>query len=589
MRCKHLEPGRHSRGKQRGAALILVMFLIGLSVAAYTIKAFNLASLQSQRDQETMEALGDAKDALIAWSVTHSELPGLMPYPDREDDPAGYDGKSDCPFPGTAFSYGFLLGQLPVYGQTNPCASPQDGLGGNWQDAQGNRLWYAVSRNLVQDYELAVSDPSFNPIINPGFINAPYTDPPYRRRGHTTGYRWLIVRDRNGNVISDRVAVVIIAPGLPLTTQDRSAAAPEATEFLDSLQIGATVYSNQDYDSDEEDFILGDDSYKLSPLDTTYQLPYNFNDKLVFITIDELMAAVDKRAAATAIDALEEYRSANGNFPLAAQLGTTSQYACEPSKYEGFLPLDNHTCTKTRISSSSSSFSCSAPSTPINTGITSVRFRENDLLLDFLSDSGACVANGDSCTCTGAGSCSELLNLFSFNCDADLNCNATGTSGSYRVNGGKFSTSTSSACTVTLPTKTAAGCTNSNSVVNCTSSGTTSFSTCGDAYFGATLPAWFRGNNWQDYTFYTRSTSSPGNIIAGGKTQLDALLITTGRPVDSAPFADSKPSAAQVTPSCDALNNYLDSIENANADNVYDGITQPRTRNYNDQVFIVAP
>lgn len=564
------------------------MFLIGLSIAAYTIKAFNLASLQSQREQETMQALGDAKAALIAWSVTHSELPGLMPYPDREDDPAGYDGKSDCPFPGTAFSYGFLLGQLPVYGQTNPCASPQDGLGGNWQDAHGNRLWYAVSRNLVQDYELSVSNPAFNPVINPGFINAPYTDPPYQRLGHTTGYRWLTVRDRNGNVISDKVAVVIIAPGPPLATQDRSAAAPEATEFLDSLQIGATVHSNQDYDSDQEDFIIGDDSNKLSPSDTTYQLPYNFNDKLVFITIDELMAAVEKRAAAVAIDALKEYRTANGSFPLAAQLGTTAQYACEPAKHEGFLPLDNHTCTKTLTSLSSSSFSCTAPSTPVSAGVTSVRFTENNLLLDFISDNGACNASGNTCTCAGAGGCSALLNTFSFVCDANLNCNASGADGNYRFSGGKFYTSTGSGCTVTPPTKTAS-CTNPNSVVNCTSSATTSFSTCGDAYFGAMLPAWFRSNSWQDYIFYTRSTTSPGNIAAGGKTQLDALLIATGRPIDSAPFADSKPAAAQEPPSCDALNNYLDSNENVDPDNVYDGITQARTRNYNDQVFIVAP
>src|SRR3972149_1749447 len=135
--------------KQRGAALIFIVFILGLGIAAYTIKVFNTASMQSQQDQKTLQTLGEAKKALIAWAVSHPNTPGQMPWPDRNGD-GDYDGNSDCV--STAFQYSYLLGQLPIVGQTNPCVSPQTGVGGDWRDAQGNRLWYAVSRNLVRSY-----------------------------------------------------------------------------------------------------------------------------------------------------------------------------------------------------------------------------------------------------------------------------------------------------------------------------------------------------------------------------------------------------------------------------------------------------
>ena len=40
-----------------------------------------------------MHTLGEAKAALIAWAVSHPNYPGQMPFPDRNDDPSGYDGK----------------------------------------------------------------------------------------------------------------------------------------------------------------------------------------------------------------------------------------------------------------------------------------------------------------------------------------------------------------------------------------------------------------------------------------------------------------------------------------------------------------
>jgi hypothetical protein len=205
--------------KQTGAVLILMAFIIGLGVLSYMLHAFNPERLKLEQDKKTYQTLNDAKQALIAWAVSHPNAPGMMPWPDRNTDidfapyPNAYDGRSDCVT--TAFSRPYLIGQLPWRGQSNPCVLPHTGLGTEFRDAQGNHLWYAVSRNLIYDYEHAEA-----PIINPGMINAPHAITPYLRQGGTQSYPWLQVLDRNGSLVSDRVAAVIIAPGGPMGGQD---------------------------------------------------------------------------------------------------------------------------------------------------------------------------------------------------------------------------------------------------------------------------------------------------------------------------------------------------------------------------------
>ncbi len=229
--------------KQKGAVLILMAFILGLGAAFYLLNTFNAANVIVKQDEKTYQSLKEAKIALIAWSISHPNAPGQMPFPDRNGDD-NYDGNSDCNSPTSTFSYSFLLGQLPIYAQTNPCIAPQTGIASDLHDALGNNLWYAVSRNLVHRYETDPLNPNpIDPIINPGIIHNPV-------------YPWLRVLDRNGALISDRVAVVIMAPGGSLGLQNRSAAALNVSEFLDTFQIGATTYSYANYDVPNEDLLL---------------------------------------------------------------------------------------------------------------------------------------------------------------------------------------------------------------------------------------------------------------------------------------------------------------------------------------------
>ena len=83
----------------------------------------------------------------------------------------------------------------------------------------------------------------------------------------------------------------------------------------------------------------------------------------------------------------------------------------------------------------------------------------------------------------------------------------------------------------------------------------------------------------------TRPALASLNVGARGA---EALLVTTGKPINTAPFAVSR-GASQLRPSCNTLNNYLDSVENANGDAVYDATSTQGSASYNDQTFVVPP
>ena len=568
--------------KQNGAVLILMAFIIGLGVLAYLLHAFDPAGLRLEQDKKTYQTLNEAKQALIAWSVSHQYSPGQMPWPDRHLDPGIYDGSSDCAT--TVFQYSNLLGQLPSLPDTSPCLdgntglsvyaglSTYSGLARDFRDAQGNRLWYAVSRNLVRKYDAPVSDP----IINPNIINTPT-------------YAWLQVLDRNGNLVSDRVAAVIIAPGDALDGQNRAGAA-DASQFLDRFQIGAAVFNNRGYATDDEDFIMGDDSRNVSPNDPTFVQPYSFNDKLIYITIDELMAALEKRVGEQVRTSLKTYQDTNGYYPYAAHLGTSLSYVGDGNLQSGFLPIFQN-CSYSATSATNTSLSCTQPIfDAVTSGITTVRFYLPSGT--FTSSTGSCTRQSSNtrCYCTGAGSCSRAG--FTFTCSA-TNCNAVGTgaTGDIRVRDGKLTYATDG-CIINTPlVQDASGCPISNtgtSRATCNSiNGTVASYSNGDIAFDSFLPAWFKTNQWQNYVYY-QMTRPASVTLSAGIRNTEAVIVTVGRPINTVPFAESK-AVAQVRPSCNTLNNYLDSIENANGDAVYDPTSTQRNASYNDQTFVVEP
>ncbi|MCB5188209.1 hypothetical protein LG200_09385 [Methylobacillus caricis] len=282
-----------SAPNQRGAALLLVIFIIGLAVTAYVVKSYDAAAMKARQEEKTMKALAEAKEALIAWTVAHPDWPGTMPFPDRlETTMANYDGKSDC-VPSN-LNYPHLIGKLPIYSDSG-CANTTYHTNLSVTDSATERLWYAVSRNLIR-----TSNSSPTPVINPGVLTVNTALPyPYDGTHSTSAYPWMKVFDRQGQLVSDRVAVVIIAPGPPLKNQDRSGGLVQADMFLERVVFSDKTIANYDYTKPDEDFVMGGlgDS--------------EINDRLIYITIDELMIALETRVVAEAKKAI--------NFPVLYQ------------------------------------------------------------------------------------------------------------------------------------------------------------------------------------------------------------------------------------------------------------------------------
>ncbi len=643
---------------QKGAAIILMAFIIGLAAIAYLLHALDPQGLRAEQDKKTMQTLNAAKQALIAWSVSHKYNPGQMPWPDRNGDSV-YDGSSDCVT--TPFQYSYLLGQLPSKPDTSPCLDPNTGLtvytglstypslGQEFRDAQGNRFWYAVSRNLVYD-----SEHNESPIINPGIINSPYAITPYLRQGGTQPYPWLNVLDRNGNLVSDRVAAVIIAAGDPLVGQSRAAVAPNAAEFLDSFKIGVANYKNSDSALADEDFIIGEDSHNVPASDTTFVQPYNFNDKLVYITIDELMAALEKRVGEQARTSLKTYQDANGYYPYAAQLGTTVMYSGAQNLKSGFLPVNPQNCsyntsplsinilsirasgsqnltTSASFAAVSKGWGVAGTGIPSGTSVLSVT-SANQLVLSgtatspgtanltytqptmecthplfdaattaissiaevrfylpngtFTSSSPSCTLQSSNTRCYCTGAGSCSNAATTFSCNLS-SCSAVGAgaAGDIRIRGGKL-TSSSGGCVITSPiTK--------NVITNCPIT-TTSRITCNSA--NGSFASHSNGDSPFDVFLPNWFNQNQwGNFVYYEMTRPANPTITVGiKPTEAAVITVGRPILAQVRPSCSVagLNNYLDSAENVSVNapnNVYDAISTLRSVNYNDQTFIVAP
>jgi hypothetical protein len=286
--------------RQSGVALLTFMLIMVVSASTFLLTKLNAQIKHSVYRPDSSIALQEVRDVMTAWAVNHEFNPGTLPMPDRNGD-GNYDGNADC-FNG-AISPNLLLGRIPWQDIPSPCRDSTElpGLSIYVTDRYGEHLWYAVSKNLV--YET----PEY-PFISPGLLNK--------------NTEWLTVRDHNGTVLSDRVAFLLIAPGpvlLPYSNcggfsyagQDRGGAAPDIDNYLDEIRIGGTTYSNADYD---EDFIIYPDSLATNGNNTQEQCDH-FNDQLLFVTIDELMEKVSKRALNETSNLLSTYHNSYGVLP----------------------------------------------------------------------------------------------------------------------------------------------------------------------------------------------------------------------------------------------------------------------------------
>ncbi|WP_424191988.1 hypothetical protein ACMYR3_10955 [Ampullimonas aquatilis] len=340
-----------ARSTQSGAALLIILAIFTISAAALLLNALNKNNAQLIYDKASSTLLAQSKEALINWATLPGGAAlGKLPAPDNlaiNEIPAlNYDGSSNlgCPFttwvPGNnLISTGAAIrcqGRLPWKSLGLVLEAPSA------SDPTGMMPWYAVSANLL--------DPCFEPMLNSAVLNWQYQGS-YTCTTGKLAYPWLTVHDEKGNILSNRVAAVIILPGAPLGTQNRTTTTLAGTAaYLDTVTVTAAcqapcvagTYSNANLNPGN-DFIMGKDSRIVAATDPGYAQPYYFNDKIVYITIDELIAAAEKRAALEMKINLRNFYANKNYFPFAASIGSSTG-DCVSGNTRGMLPTAVGNC-----------------------------------------------------------------------------------------------------------------------------------------------------------------------------------------------------------------------------------------------------
>jgi hypothetical protein len=279
---------------QRGAALIVFLLIALLGGSSFLLsKLLNSSNLFSsqyfQKQLQTEKNLAQAKAALLGYAVNyHERFPGMygfLPCPDYSDD--GEEGQEDdCSLKGQDVS---VLGKLPWKTLGLPVL----------RDDGYECLWYAVSGyhkdiSYGLSYQLADAAPpplgsldlykrelARTNMLNsdtPGLFEIYHIEP-------GTGKPAILE--------ANHVVAVIIAPGKPLTGQNRTSADPastcgklyDQTQYLDDPGGG---FSNQDFSNGIKtinQFFTANSAYQ-----------DQINDRLTYITRDELFQAIRKRS-----------------------------------------------------------------------------------------------------------------------------------------------------------------------------------------------------------------------------------------------------------------------------------------------------
>lgn len=294
-------------GHQRGAALMLVLVLVGLLIAMFAVVFVNDLVRQNQRQRQTAAALAQAKEALIGYavsvdlsvpcgsppSVNNCVRPGDLPCPDLDDNG---EAEGQCGNAAGSTGQSSRLGRLPWKTLGLP----------DLRDGDGERLWYAVSNNFKNNQRTQCDSPSTDACLNSN------------SRGTITLRNMDGTRTNNGSDSTGTIAV-IISPGTLLQRsgaagpQDRSPAGTNlATNYLD---IGIGEDNATFLDNDADNGFINGPIYDANGAKIV-------NDTVLAVKFEDLMPLLERRVAREALNCLTVYADAsNGRYPWAASVG----------------------------------------------------------------------------------------------------------------------------------------------------------------------------------------------------------------------------------------------------------------------------
>ncbi len=289
-----------SLSRQCGAALLLVSILAGLALTMTMIFALQKRNHAAEREQKTAEALGKAKVALLAWTLTlpgnssTAPSPGSLPCPDMDNAPGS-----------------------PNEGTRTSCTAGSVGLF-PWRtlrserlvDGWGEPLWYA---------------------FDPAFVDTA-TNTPRINSDSRAGLQIFAASGKLLTPAGGEAAAVIFSAGPALPGQNRPASARKgAGNYLESTPFGSNIVNSGP-------FVAGLDANNGS-----------LNDRLVYISAQELVGQISMRAAAEVKTALLAHHKDQGKYPNPAawtagsdcfknEWSSSSSCPSDPGRCHGVLP-----------------------------------------------------------------------------------------------------------------------------------------------------------------------------------------------------------------------------------------------------------
>lgn len=216
-----------SQKNSRGFVLLVMLSLI---IALFTVMAISRLSVntnQLKQRSATLKAMTKTRDSIMAFALsqqTPQTPPGTLPCPDTDGD--GLVNRS--------LVTGICTNRLGLV--------PFRSLGIEEPlDSAGAPLWYAIEINYGRVYDPTTVTPPFNPL------------PPFRNSSLPSALT-LLFRASN---ISEPMAFVVIAPGLPIGAQARTLSPPSAAAFLEGANASGGTAFDDLQDDTHNDRLLG--------------------------------------------------------------------------------------------------------------------------------------------------------------------------------------------------------------------------------------------------------------------------------------------------------------------------------------------
>jgi type II secretory pathway pseudopilin PulG len=371
-------PKQVNRRQQGFALLVIVLLALGV-IGVLLVTRLNTGAAQIARNKSTDDALQIAADALVAYAAgrdfsSGTVKPGTLPCPDLDD-----DGRAEVE---TAAGCGNAIGS--TFPERRIGRLPWKTLGlTDLRDSSGERLWYVVS----SQFKARTAANNLNPTMGLGTITL----------RNSSG---VVIHDGTSNnaYLGDAggAAALIIAPGDALirqgamSRQDRSCSGGSCSPAGDtagtctSSPASLTAKCNP---ANYLDIALGEDNANFVDNNSVRTGNGNgfiqgpvvvsgaviVNDRIVAITQDRIMVAVQKRIASEAMSCLRMYATLNrGRYPWPAPV-------CRQTPANSNFWSDHDSVSFGRIAYDSSSLSFDTTSTysMANTWGTSTAFECN--------------------------------------------------------------------------------------------------------------------------------------------------------------------------------------------------------------------